>query len=126
MKRIIPIFFLLAFVTASLKQYYPYLDYYINKKYIVENFCVNKDKPEMGCEGKCHLKKQLEKTNPENNSDLPVPPSNNEETLVLFFEPIKPCYFIPLNKDKKIKSIFISNIVRVLYQDVPKPPPKFL
>ena len=33
--------------------------YELNKAYIVENFCVNKDKPMMNCDGKCYLSEQL-------------------------------------------------------------------
>lgn len=35
--------------------------YQANKSYIAKNLCVNRDKPKMGCNGKCHLKKQLKK-----------------------------------------------------------------
>lgn len=39
-----------------------YIAYWkINQDYITENYCVNKDKPKMHCNGKCHLAKQLEK-----------------------------------------------------------------
>ncbi len=86
MKRIIPILFLLAFVTTSLKQYYPYLDYSINKNYISEFLCVNKDKPDLGCEGKCHLNKQIKKLSTENNGNFPIPSTNEEVSSILFFE----------------------------------------
>ena len=43
--------------------YMPFIEYQLNKKYIAEVLCVNKDKPEMHCNGKCHLKKQLKKAN---------------------------------------------------------------
>lgn len=33
--------------------------YELNKAYIIENFCVNKDKPMMNCDGKCYLAEQL-------------------------------------------------------------------
>jgi hypothetical protein len=33
--------------------------YELNKAYIVENFCVNKDKPMMNCDGKCYLAQQM-------------------------------------------------------------------
>lgn len=33
----------------------------IDQTYITENYCVNKDKSKMHCNGKCHLAKQLEK-----------------------------------------------------------------
>lgn len=35
------------------------LNFYANQKLITEKYCENKDKPQMKCEGKCHLKKQL-------------------------------------------------------------------
>nr|WP_236025577.1 hypothetical protein [Algoriphagus oliviformis] len=33
--------------------------YELNKAYIIENFCVNKDKPMMNCDGKCYLAQQM-------------------------------------------------------------------
>lgn len=43
--------------------------YFANKAYIAAVLCVNKDKPQLQCEGKCYLKKQLSKTDtPESNS----------------------------------------------------------
>lgn len=33
--------------------------YELNKAYIIENFCVNKDKPMMNCDGKCFLAGKL-------------------------------------------------------------------
>jgi hypothetical protein len=35
--------------------------YLANKEYVVAKLCENKAKPEMHCNGKCHLAKQLEK-----------------------------------------------------------------
>ncbi len=37
------------------------LDYQWNKDYIAKYLCVNRDKPEMKCEGKCYLCKKLKK-----------------------------------------------------------------
>ncbi len=33
-----------------------------NQDEIAKKYCVNKDKPEMHCNGQCHLKKELQKT----------------------------------------------------------------
>lgn len=41
------------------------IDYQINKDYY-EAICTNKDKPEMQCQGKCQVKKDIEKTAPQN------------------------------------------------------------
>lgn len=38
------------------------LDYQVHKERITELFCVNKDKPTLHCNGKCHLAKQLRKS----------------------------------------------------------------
>lgn len=36
-----------------------FIDYEINKTEITELFCINKDKPELNCNGSCHLMQQL-------------------------------------------------------------------
>ncbi|MBX0332736.1 hypothetical protein K3G39_05755 [Pontibacter sp. HSC-14F20] len=43
--------------------------YFANKAYIAAVLCENKDKPQLECEGKCYLKKQLQKADtPESNA----------------------------------------------------------
>jgi hypothetical protein len=36
-------------------------EYLVNREYISKVLCINKSIPEKHCDGKCHLKKQLEK-----------------------------------------------------------------
>lgn len=36
-----------------------FVDYELRKDYIVQNFCINKDKPALECDGKCFLAKKL-------------------------------------------------------------------
>ena len=43
------------------KPFWPVVDYVVNYDYIVNTLCENKDKPEMHCNGKCHLSKELAK-----------------------------------------------------------------
>ncbi|MBL6446716.1 hypothetical protein JMN32_10360 [Fulvivirga sp. 29W222] len=38
-----------------------WLDYQVNKDFIAKVFCINKDKPELKCNGKCYLAKKLKK-----------------------------------------------------------------
>ena len=33
--------------------------YHLNKEYITELFCINKEKPELNCDGKCYLSLQI-------------------------------------------------------------------
>jgi hypothetical protein len=40
----------------------PYIHYIAFKDFIVKNLCENMDKPEIGCQGKCYLNKQIKKS----------------------------------------------------------------
>lgn len=126
MKRIVPLFFLFIFTVASVKQYYPYLDYSLNKNYISAFLCINKDEPESTCEGKCYLKSQIKKLNPENNNDFPSPSPNEEVTSLLFFQIENEITFSDLSEIESKNSIYTSCVFSHLYQDIPTPPPKFL
>ncbi len=49
-------------LSVLLKPIFPVIEYAINYDYIAKTLCVNKAKPQMHCNGKCHLMKQLAKT----------------------------------------------------------------
>ena len=52
-----------------------YLSYQFNKEYIATHLCVNKDKPELACQGKCVLMKKLALLNKKDNSEKENIPS---------------------------------------------------
>jgi hypothetical protein len=59
------------------------MEFRVNQSYIAEVLCVNKDKPEMHCNGRCHLKKELDKdTQQEKNN------SGKDKYEVMFVEEI--------------------------------------
>ncbi len=61
------------------------LGYYtLNKKYITDNLCINRSKPKMHCNGKCHLAKELSKE--EKRQQSPSNPLKEETEQVLFTE----------------------------------------
>ena len=49
----------------------PLFEYIIEQDYIAEFLCVNTDKPELDCGGKCYLMQQLAKHNEEKRQNLP-------------------------------------------------------
>lgn len=53
------------------KPFWPVMDYMVNYDYIVNTLCENKDKPEMHCNGKCHLSKELANA-AESNNHIPA------------------------------------------------------
>ena len=49
----------------------PLFDYLVNQDYIAEFLCINKEKTEMQCNGKCYLMQQLAKQNEQKKQNLP-------------------------------------------------------
>lgn len=69
-----------------LKPIIPVFQYVINYEYISEVLCINKEKPEMHCNGKCHLMQELAKAS---NDEKPLSSdkkSQHSEIEVLFIE----------------------------------------
>lgn len=77
MTRLISIILLSGFLFQSFSKVLILANYEMNKEYITKNFCENKNKPKMHCNGKCHLKKQLEKDEKRENA----PVNNVKEKL---------------------------------------------
>lgn len=58
--------------------------YQANKDYVAKELCVNKDKPQMHCNGKCYLKKQLQKVDKEQSGDKEQPVKSQKSELPVF------------------------------------------
>ncbi|TRX20688.1 hypothetical protein FNW17_11005 [Flavobacterium franklandianum] len=83
-----------------LKPILPVLEYVVNYEYISKVLCINKAKPKMQCNGKCHLMKEMAKASEKEapiSSDKKMAPQQIE---VLFFQEIK---------SFKIASIYFYN-----------------
>jgi hypothetical protein len=81
---------LIVIFAMILKPILPVIDYVVNYEYISTVLCENKDKPELNCCGKCHLKKELAKASEGEkpiNSDKKD--NSKQEVEVLFFQDIK-------------------------------------
>lgn len=61
MKRIISILLVGSLLFASFKNISLYLYMEWKRDMIIENFCINLQKPEMLCSGKCYISKELGK-----------------------------------------------------------------
>ena len=58
----------MLFLLVSFQQALIIVHFKLNQKDIEKEFCVNKSKPQLQCHGKCHFKKELKKS--EKNNDL--------------------------------------------------------
>lgn len=83
MQRLIANIAVILCLTYFINQWafvFPFLEYYANYEYIVTVLCINQDKPELECNGKCHLKKSLkEQTNEEQSKSAKSFPSQKQE-----------------------------------------------
>jgi hypothetical protein len=66
-----------------LKPVLPVLDYIVNYDYIANELCVNKAKPQLHCNGKCHLMQELAKAAEEQKQQSDKKMAQHE-TEVLF------------------------------------------
>lgn len=59
MARIGSIFFLMLMLIKVCIMPLIYLDYELRRDYISKNLCINRNRPELKCDGKCYLAKRL-------------------------------------------------------------------
>ncbi|WP_299676761.1 hypothetical protein [uncultured Tenacibaculum sp.] len=65
-------FFVLLYLIAMLRPIAPFVEYAINYDYIAKVLCINKDKPELSCKGKCQLMKKLKQQQEDDFNSLRI------------------------------------------------------
>ena len=109
---------IIAFIFAVfllVKPVLPILEYAAFYDYIKNELCINLDKPEMQCNGKCHLKKELAKVSNSEKDTEKNQYASVEHSLV-FFQKIKinTFGFFPKRLNKKINYSY-NNIYQFDY-----------
>jgi len=79
--------------------------YGLNIKTIVNKYCINKNKPELKCNGKCYLKQQLKLGKPQNNNEI------NKISISEIFIPV----FYQNNLDFKILDLHFLENSKLIY-----------
>lgn len=79
MRRFITYLFLGAFLLHSASRMIVYFNYWLNQEFIAENLCENRDKPQLECNGMCHLKEELSKDDERKQQD------NKQQVEVILF-----------------------------------------
>jgi hypothetical protein len=82
-RGILSLSLLLIMMMQSLMQLGMIAYYNLNIEEIESLYCVNKDKPEMCCKGKCFIGKQLDKS----QQELPVKNASEEKEFPFFLLP---------------------------------------
>ncbi|WP_339658334.1 hypothetical protein [Flavobacterium frigidarium] len=93
MKKIAVIILLVLF----LKPIFPVIDYAVNYDYITEVLCINKAKPEMYCNGKCHLMKELAKASDDDKPLTSNKKQNSNQLVDILVAEVASYHFIGFN-----------------------------
>ena len=127
MRQIVSYILLLFYMSIIFMPALPLIDYAVNYKYISEELCVNKDKPEMHCNGKCHLKKEIKKVLGEDQAPTEkkstLPQIKLKEYTNYYRKNIITFYFTKLYIPKKNGYFITPNTFSGYLPSVLKPPP---
>ena len=91
-KTIAAYFIALMVIFQSLSLLYIECEFNLNKTYIAKVLCINRDKPQMHCDGKCFLKKEMNRNADQQSNDQKS--INTYSSIVLFVEqPLQQNFF---------------------------------
>jgi hypothetical protein len=104
---VIGLFFIKSMVAPIL-----FLDYEIRKDFIIQNYCVNKDRPELHCDGKCYLAKRIEATQREDEKQ-----ANDQFLSKIFTVETHFVKEVIISRDSRIDEL--SNVANFAYFERP-------
>ncbi|MFB9865524.1 hypothetical protein [Rufibacter immobilis] len=87
MKRLATILLLLLMLTQAFSKAWIVLDYEANKDFITKFLCINRQKSQLQCNGKCYLKKKLKKADQTENSPASKEQKQKQQDLTLYYQP---------------------------------------
>ena len=67
MKKAISIVLVFLLIFSNLSRIWILIDYTVNQDFIAKVLCINKNKPELQCNGKCHLANQIKQQEEKEN-----------------------------------------------------------
>lgn len=82
--------FVFLYLVALCRPVAPLIEYYANKDFFATVLCINKDKPELKCNGQCILMQKLKKVAREESSPAPVPKVSFEDYPIGFISCLNP------------------------------------
>lgn len=81
-KQVITVFLLLIWFSQLSGRYFVMLDFYLNQDFIAQTLCINRDKPQMHCNGHCQLSKKL---NEESKKNQESPERRTDNRSEIFY-----------------------------------------
>ncbi|MDH5381498.1 MAG: hypothetical protein OEW75_11630 [Cyclobacteriaceae bacterium] len=127
MKKLLAIFLISVQCLVVFKPFSPYVEYLINYDYIVNVLCINKDKPELKCNGSCHLNTEIKKSmEQQQDNPLQSTPNNQVSKLNVFLiSSLEELSCRNLNLQEKPVFIYDNASNYHFYGKITTPPPQY-
>ncbi|QNK64959.1 hypothetical protein H7F33_10935 [Pedobacter sp. PAMC26386] len=58
-RKVVLFLYILISLMANCSRFFIFAGFEFNKEYIASNLCINRNRPEMHCDGKCYLMKKI-------------------------------------------------------------------
>jgi len=87
------------------------LDFYLNQDYIARTLCINKDKPELLCSGKCVLNTMLEKSEESEKQKIPTSQKDKFDHWIVSFPIVEVTDF-------RVDIFMQENVSKFNYSDI--------
>lgn len=84
MKKAISIVLVFLLIFSNLSRIWILIDYTVNQDFIAKVLCINKNKPELQCNGKCHLANQIKQQEEKENQGTAS--ESKTKTEVIFIQ----------------------------------------
>ncbi|SKB67963.1 hypothetical protein SAMN05660776_2513 [Salegentibacter holothuriorum] len=113
--------FTVVMLFNSIKSGFMISFYLVDNPSFTELFCVNKDKPEMECNGKCEISKLSKDST---TKEKPTHLDFLQRQVILFFNPMQSLEVFQFSEEKETVIAYLNNYT---YQYLPKSfhPPSF-
>lgn len=71
-KKILSCFFITVIFCVAAKDLLVYTQFKLDQDFIAKVLCINKEKPDLQCEGKCFLMQKLQENHDDDSQDFPT------------------------------------------------------
>jgi len=120
MQRVLSAIMTLIFLLVLSQRAAIVVHFKLNQEAIAAKFCVNQDKPELHCNGKCYLAKELKETNKKSESEKIIN-TKGFDLIFILNETVE--IAVPKEIKYKQKILYLEGKHLTPYIEIIKPPP---
>jgi hypothetical protein len=111
LQKLTALILLIAVAGSTFNKAIILLDYSLNKNFIATALCENRNKPMSCCQGKCYLKKQLQKDEAAKNKPAP---GKEGATILWFYEEESNKYYQNFDNDLFFQNYLLKHYSALL------------